>query len=744
MADHISPRRIIPGLLASLLLASGKVLAAENAQNLSVDAMLDLPLSQLMEVVVTAQKRREKESNVPASISVIEAQRLEDQHVTQLTDLQGELPSMHITSSGTTGQTTVALRGIPTLGPGAVVGTYIDDTPVGSSNNFNDASIYVLDLLPYDITQIELLRGPQGTLYGAGTMGGLLKYVTVDPELNKFNGRIGGGMSSITGGAGAGSDEHITFNAPLILNQLAIRASFSNNQMPGWINNSLTGQDGINRGRQQSERVAMLWKPDDDLSLKLALLRQTIDAQDNALVPLTPVSLSPLQGANVTAKPLAEPFRKVVDFYSAALNWDLHWADFVSATSVSHIDTHQTADETPVYGSAFPLFGNFPTGISEVRLGLGLEKVTQEFRLTSKQNGNLEWLAGAFYTNETGANNQIATAQTTTGAPIVGLDPLFSAALPSTYRELAFFADLTCKFTDRFDITAGMREAKNYQEFSQIINGGSLVALGTTAGSSSETVPTYLFSPRFHLSDESMLYARIATGYRPGGPNVALPGVPPSVQSDRLISDEFGMKSVFFERRVSVDFSAYQIDWKNIQVHAATPSGVSYLANGATAQSQGVELTTAIRPVDNWWLGLSASYTDARLTADAPAISGKNGDVLGGIPHWIASLTSNYNHPLPDGWAGKVGAVFAWTGSEYTQVASAPGNYRLPAAGILTLNAEMSKDVWSLRLYAKNLTNSQVNTNLTPITSAATGTVVQVDAVRPQPRTLGFELDMQF
>ncbi len=744
MRKCIFHRLMLSGLVASLAAAPGKVLASDVAAEGSLDSMLDLPLSQLMEVVVTAQKRREKESDVPASISVVDAQRIEDQHVTQLTDLQGELPSVQITSYGTPGQTTVALRGIPTIGPGAVVGTYIDDIPLGSSNNFNDASIYVLDLLPYDISQIELLRGPQGTLYGAGTMGGLLKYVTTDPDLTKFGGRIGGGMATIDGGNGLGSDEHLTVNVPLIPNRLALRASFSNYQMPGWIDNSLTGDNGINSGKQQGARVAVLWKPDDDLSLKLALMRQTIDERDNSLVPLDPVTLAPLTGANVTAKPVAEPFKKTVDVYSVTVNWDLHWADFISASSISHSSTYQMGDETPAYGTAFPLFGNYPVGISAAELDLGLKKMTQEFRLASKQNGTLEWLAGAFYTNETGSNNQFASAQTTSGAPIPGLNPLFSAELPSTYRELALFADLTYKFTNRFDITTGFREARNYQEFSQIITAGSLVSLGTTNGSSSESVPTYMLSPRFHLSDDSMIYARIASGYRPGGPNTALPGVPPSVKSDTLVSDEIGLKSVFFDRRVSVDLAAYQIDWKDIQLHAATPQGVGYLANGATAQSRGIELTTALSPLDSWWLGFSTSYTGAYLTADAPAVSGRNGDALGGIPHWIASLTSTYNHPLPDGWAGRAGAAYAWTGYETMQVSSAPDNYRLPAVGILTVNAEASKDAWSIRLYAKNLTNSHVNTYLNPVSSAATGNVVQVDAVRPQPRTVGIEVDMQF
>src|SRR5262249_15028784 len=151
-------------------------------------------------------------------------------------------------------------------------------------------------------------------------------------------------------------------------------------------------------------------------------------------------------------------------------------------------------------------------------------------RLASKSDGRIEWLVGAFYTDENSKQNQLASAQFFDYSPIPGLDPLAVVALPSTYKEYAAFGDLTYKFTSAFDITAGVRWAHNKQTFSEITS-GALTGLGNITGDSSEDVFTYSVSPRWHFSEDSMLYARVASGYQPGGPNLALPGVPPSVDA---------------------------------------------------------------------------------------------------------------------------------------------------------------------------------------------------------------------
>src|SRR5690606_15639980 len=171
------------------------------------------------------------------------------------------------------------------------------------------------------------------------------------------------------------------------------------------------------------------------------------------------------------------------------LNWDLGWADFTSATSYTDTSTSQITDVTRTYGELYPLFGS-PAGLSAFYIDLDLEKVTQEFRLASPAQAKVEWLVGAFYTDEDSSNEQLLTAQAFSGASIPALDPLFIGSIPSTYKEYAAFGGVTVHVTDRFELAAGLRYARNEQTFRQA-SSGSLVGTTDTPGKSAENVTTY-------------------------------------------------------------------------------------------------------------------------------------------------------------------------------------------------------------------------------------------------------------
>jgi iron complex outermembrane receptor protein len=705
---------------------------------------VDAETGGIAEVIVTAQKRREQASRVPSAISVLGAAQLESQHVSQLADLAGYLPSVQIVTGGSPGQTQISVRGIPTLGPGAVVGTYLDDTPLGSSNNFSSASMFVLDLLPYDVARIELLRGPQGTLYGASAMGGLLKYVTNDPDLDTLSGRVGMGASALSGADGNGWETRGVINVPLIKDTLAVRATLANTHTPGYVNNALNGQLGINRVQQQYGRVAALWRVSNTVNVKMSALRQKIDAKDNSVLLLSPSTLTPVFGQQTTSKNVSEAFGKTLDYASASVNADLGWADFTSASSYSKTTTRLVTDLTQQFGIAFPMLGNFAPGISAFPLDLDLRKFTQELRLSSKSGKDVEWQINAFYAREKSGNRQLGTATTMDGVPLAGIDPLLVVSLPSEYREQALYGQVSYKLTEKFNLTGGLRYAKNKQNYDQIVSAGILLPLGVSHGDSSENVVTYLFSPRYFLSADTMIYGRIASGYRPGGPNVRIPGVPLVVDADSLVNYEIGMKSSFLNKRASIELAVYQINWRDIQLRAVSASGVGYLANAGTAKSRGIELTANLRPIPSLRLGFNTAYTNARLTEDAPAVAGLRGDTIQGIPNLTWSLTTDYYIGQVGAWAASVGGGYSWTGERNSGQSSDPLSHRLPAYGLLNLNAEFSRDTWTARLYAKNLANNRSNTMLTNVQNAVTREVVYVAAVRPQPRTVGVELDVAF
>ncbi len=202
-------------------------------------------------VTVTANKIEENIREVPSSITAVDTELIDNLHATQLADFAAYVPSLQVNSQGAPGRVTIALRGLAPLTSGSTIGTYIDETPVGSSGLYQSASVFQLDLLPDDISRVEILRGPQGTLYGANTLGGLVKYVTRDPSLGVYEFNLGGGISGVESAGDVGWDVRASGNLPLVKDHLGLRASYARNELPGFINNVVNGQKDIND--------AMIW-----------------------------------------------------------------------------------------------------------------------------------------------------------------------------------------------------------------------------------------------------------------------------------------------------------------------------------------------------------------------------------------------------------------------------------------------------------------------------------------------------
>lgn len=695
----------------------------------------------LQEVVVTAQKRREDIQTVPISMTAIGQEALERLHATQLADFAGYIPSLQMEFNGTPAQGSISLRGIPPLGSGATIANYLDETPLNGSSLYGNASAAVLDLLPFDIQSVEVLRGPQGTLYGANALGGLIKYVTKLPDLDHVSGRLGGDTFSLDGAGKAGYGGHANINLPILPGRLAVSASFAREQTPGIIDNALSGAKSQNPYSEQVGRLALLWKPNDDISLSLSGIQQKVEADNNTYVALEPVSLQPIYGKLKNNNILAEPSTQDLDYFSATLNVNLGWADLVSATSYSNTRFDSVTDASLLYGVLFPVFGA-PAGKSAFDLDVQLRKTTEEIRLASKPGDTFEWLVGGFYDHEGSENNQLVTAQSFDGAPIPGLDPLENASVPSLYREYAFFGDLTYKFNRSFDVSAGLRWSRNDQDFKEI-SSGSILPPATTPGSSSQSVVTYSAGPRWHITPDTMAYARVASGYQPGGPNVVVPGVPPEVAADKLTNYEVGLKTTLDDRRLQVDVAAFYIDWTAIQVNHSN-GVVSYLVNGGTASSEGFELSTLYMPVEGLRLGLNAAYADAKLTEDVPSINGVSGDPLPYVAKWTGSATADYAFLQRAGWTARVGGGLRLTGKRESDLAHSPYALPLSSYGALDLNAEVSNDRWTIRLFSKNVTNRVVYVSEFPVNNGLTGATTQVEGVPLEPRTIGVGVDWTF
>jgi iron complex outermembrane recepter protein len=715
------------------------------------------PGEALEEIVVTAQKRSEKMQDVPASVSVLSGRQIENLRATQLADYAAYVPGLTLTGGGTPGQVSLTLRGLSAMGPTTQVATYIDETPVGSSAGWAREASLSLDMLPYDVERIEILRGPQGTLYGSNSMGGLLKYVLRAPDLEAFSARVGTDLFAIHGADDA-EYENIRgmVNVPLMIDRLALRASAFHQKTPGYIDNPLTGERDENAVTQQGGRLALLWQATDELSVKLQATAQRIEADDNASVrrdldvsggPGQYRPLGPSEGDLSYAHPLAQPFHKEIEYFAATVNWDLPLGTFTAASSYSTLDTQQVADFSDTFGSVIPLLtdGEVAAGRSLFTTDLQLDRYTQELRLASPAGQRFEWLVGLYYSNEDSENSQLATGWDVQNQPVPGADPLGIAELPSTYEEIAAFANVTYQFTHRFSVTAGVRQARNEQSFHQFSAGPLAGGVFDALGHSEESVTTYAVSPRWRINDDVMIYARLATGYRPGGPNVVFPGVPPERDADSTTNYEVGIKSELLDRRALLNVTAYRIDWKDMQLNAIF-GGVGAVVNGKSARSQGLELESAYSPISGLRLGFTAAYTDATIAQDMlqpPSIDWRNGDRLPYAPKWSAALQASHEFPAFADWNGTLNAGLRYIGSRFNAVEGDALNTRLVDYTILDLAGGIENERCQLKLYVKNVFDKRAYSSDFIVTDINNTPLYVVSQVL-QPRTVGVGIDVNF
>lgn len=742
---------------------SGRALAQSNTTSTAPpEAAPTLPT--LEEIVVTANKRVENAQSVGTAVSVVSGTRLEEQKLEQLSDYVALLPGVTANSSGTPGQSSLTIRGVSPLSAGSKVATYIDEAPLGSSGIWAQAGGLTLDLLPFDLDRLELLRGPQGTLYGASSMGGLLKYVLTTPDTHRFTADVATDTSYVTGANDPGGTFQGRVNAPLVDGVLGLSASGFYKYTPGYIDNVYTGRDDTNPVKQYGGRVAAFWQAASNLTVKLNAMWQTTDSSDDAVesVANPSVSVVPGQpriisggtsyGRDTESEAFAASFRNAVDFYSGTVDWNLGGGyELVSATSWSQYDVRRLANRSLSYGTYFPALG-LPDGLVLGSTSLGTRKLTQEVRLVSPQSSMLAWQVGGFYTHESQSNLQLQDAFTTAYVPLAPLQPDASyITIPTIYQERAVFGDLTLTLLPVFDISAGVRYSRNDQVFDLSARGVlaglpqlPLVSLNTIHSAQDNT--TWSAGARYHFTPEVMAYFRAATGYGPGGANTPYPGVPQAVVgSETLTSYETGLKSEFLDRRALLNLAVYHIDWNNIQL-AARSGAIGYTANGGSARIDGVELSNSVTPLSGLTLGLNAAYTDARLDSLNPDVTTAFlvDSKLQNVPEWTASGTLDYTRSLRGSWTGDLSGVVRWVDAQLgAQPAANAPLFTLPPYAMVDLTASITDGRYTFSLYGRNVTDARAYTGGYPYVGA-TGAIRQIDYYIQQPRTVGASVKASF
>ena len=668
--------------------------------------------TELQEVLVTAQKRSERLQDVPVPMSVISTQTLVDNNQVRLQDYYSSVPGLSVAPEASSPFQLISIRGVTTgVGTNPTVGITVDDVPYGSSTNLGGGPA-VPDFDPADLAQLEVLRGPQGTLYGASSMGGLLKFVTVDPSTEAVSGRVEAGASSVHNGAEPGYNFRGSINVPLS-DTLAIRASGFTRQDPGYIDNIETGQRGVNEEEVSGGRLSALWKPSDAITLKLSALFQDSRGDGASDIDVGP-GLFGLQQDYLRG---TGGYDRKVQAYSATLSAEVGSAKITSITGYNVNSFSDSFDYT--YGFSTYTESQFGVTGTPAHISSTTDKFTQEVRLSLPLGEKVEWLLGAFYTHEGSQYvESIFAANSDTGA-ITNFWGSFNQ--PTTYAEYAGFTDFTFHVTDRFDVQLGARESEIRQTSSETDSGPYVPIFELVPSpnvfpklSPDENAFTYLVTPRLRLSSDLMLYARLASGYRAGGANFNPGGVVPSqFNPDRTQNFELGLKGDFLDRRLMVDASVYYIDWKDIQLSLTNPQTFAgYNANAGRAKSQGVELSTEAKPVQGLTLSAWVTWSDAVLTeafpADSPSV-GMSGDRLPYSSRFSGNFSVQEDFPLGPRLTGFAAGTVSYVGDREGEFpnASPPVRQVYPGYAKTDLRVGVKYEPWTANLYVNNLTDNR-------------------------------------
>jgi len=712
--------QLLAGVAATAVLSTGAHAQGAAAQSPAAGETI------LGEVVVTAQKRSERLLDVPVAVSALPAQSLVQQNLVTIADYSRRVPGLNVAGSSAAGtqMNLISIRGLSTGGGvGPSVAVTVDDVPFGS--NIPLAQPVFPDLDPADLSQIEVLKGPQGTLYGAASLGGLIKLITTTPSTTTFSGRAQIEGSHADGG-GDGWAGRLSMNVPIIQDRLALRFSGFRRDDPAYITSTYQGAHFKNSNTLRTEgfRVAGLAQVTDNFTINVSHMEQHADGAGDNRIRLHPTDYSPLFGDFVT---VTAPQTSHTEFKLTQVRGDLElgWAKLSSISAWGKSANASDQDLTTTFSFVFPLiYPGAPAG-STVRLVNASEtsKFTQEVRLASSGKGPFEWLVGGFYTKEDSNTDQDLTVHGPTGGLFA---PVASFPLPNAYAEGAIFGDLTYHVTDKFDVQVGGRYAKNWQKFRSdtITPNAAADVFGPTAigdtEKSNDHAFTWLVTPRYRFSEDLMAYARIATGYRPGGPNTAFADVPATFGPDKVINYELGAKGRLLDGKLTFDAALFWINWKDIQLQASNSLAISFETNGGTARSRGAELGLQFAPGDGWTFGANLAATDAALTENVPppppggaGLIGPSGMELPYTPKFAANLSVEKRIVLPKDMELTLGGDFSHVGSRNSALRStaAPssrqGTLMIPAYNQVDLNAALDYKDITFSVYVRNATDTR-------------------------------------
>ncbi len=714
--------------------------------------------SALEEVVVTARKRGDEVlQDIPASISALTEDMLQRRGVSDFEDFAYQVPGLTINDAGP-GEKRYIIRGVQSAGQQQVA-VYYDEVPLpGVQSSTSDSGSQTTDLKIYDIARVEVLRGPQGTTFGANSQTGTVRFITNKPNLSEREASVRGEVSGTKYG-GANWAGYAMMNLPLIEDTLAFRLVAYDGEDSGYVDNVRLGQKDINWVETYGVRGMLRWAASENVTVDAMIWHQDRDSGgdfryhpfdtifDGSLTRAQKVALSTDQGGRDNVSPLAEfqtgkflvgdytftgkPDNQTI--YSLSMDWTLPFANLTAAASHYDRDFDYKFDSSWIlfFLGVRPASGNDPGVRADLFPAMtdqeqSLEQNAFELRLNSTGDGPVQWLLGSFWRDrESAFRSYVPVVDPVTGnifdpgippgsiqppnpgAGIVDCLPcVFGRIATKDIEEIAFFGELSYGFNDWLEGTVGAR----WFEVDQADYGLTVF-------------PFALFPPnpqlalqqdfkedqtilKFQLaakpSDNITVFALASQGFRLGGTNnQGVVAIPPFFASDELWNYELGLKSELFDRRMIFNASLFHIVWENLQVAGQDPTGAfGFIGNAGEAEITGLEAEVFASPTENWNLTFGATWLPKReLTEDQISNTivapGRKGDKIPRIPELTLSASAQYTFPLPIDPDGWLGFVRG----EYAYKGSSSTEFRpfsISPTGAVSSPNQRSQDDWQI------------------------------------------------
>jgi len=692
---------------------------------------------QIEEITVTTTKRAGMVQSLPYYIAAATGAQLEALGAQGSNDVALRIAGVTVTNLGL-GRNKVILRGLsdgPFTGrTQSTVGLYLDDVRI--TYNLPDPGIRL-----FDVERVEVLRGPQGTLYGAGSLGGIYRIVTNKPVLDGVAASAFTSMASTRGG-GLSREGRAMLNIPVIKGVLGLRAVGYVQREAGYIDDIRLGLNNVNKTTVRGGRLGALWRLSDVWSVTGTVMAQTIAADDTQYYD---AALGPLKRANF----LREPYHN--SFLQAALtvNGDFSWANLVSSTAYIHHRIHNIFDAT----LAVPVITGLPAVTSPFSEDRYVKALVHETRLVSADGGRFDWLVGIFVAHREevfDASLNIPGSGTALG--LGASDVVFFEFRDSIINEAALFGEATWFLTERLSITGGARWFYSENKLSSLkgTNIDEIQAQADGRRSRARVTPKVVLG--FQANRDILIYGQLSEGYRVGGINLSAPAVRDgggsgddegnaiSFPSDTLLNFELGVKSRFFGRRLIINAAAYYILWNKIQSDQLRPDGFRFVLTAGDARITGLELDVRFRQSRHLTVRGNLSWNASRLTKINPALGTKVDNRLPNVPLFSAGLSMQYAMRLADGFDGSLSADYAYVGAS-SLLFDKNNSPRMGGYSLANIRFGLRHGSWRATVSVENIGNAQAD-SFSFGNPFSLNTIRQVTPLRP--RTIGVSLGWSY